>query len=977
MTACLEYQDIYGTISVDDPDWNGGARSIDSFDGDCWYGFEVTQASVGVICGLNSDDVSAHYGEIDFAFRFERGTFGIMENGVAQGPAMEPYFEGDKFYLVRIDNDVLYCVREAGLDPTDYYIDPRYFGIQLPGYIYLVSSKQSFGTVFLDCSMYMAGDQIFNECLSGVTWSPGVESEGETYEFTTVSGLLPFTGQISQGVDGVIYGYLPVELYSMEGSSPVTVAAQLPFSVLASDQPLNTLVIGQLPFEAFADSGGIYTVIQGVNGALIFDVEAAGGVRSTGIEGELGFDAFGVHTDFGMRLDSGIVVGELSFTAFAIGSQLDAQLSSGADISLGFSAFSTSRPSTDDPIRSGAFPSLPFDVFGTGTADGETAYDAGIYGEFAVYARATHIEVPTYEAISAGVFGELAFSVTSIAEIPDTSVTAGMYIPFPFAAYARGAAYANPEIASGIEGNLGLTAFATHRPSASAAIKSGIFPHLAFNTFAIGRAAGETAYTSGVFAQLPFAAEATTSTLRVTVTGVSSDLPFDVFSTSRPSTDPVMTSGISAELPFAALAAGTITQGAVTTWITGDLPFAGFAIGAEDSEAAISTIGYADLAFAVTGYMEAHTENFFDIFLSFSATTEDGPAGEANIQEIIYALSVMVRANNVMLQRSRVVVDDTWRTFYTRAVSVQEDVLVLAAQRANFVLRLADEIESVDTITFRYVMQLADSLLAAGAVQTFYQGVVEVLAAFYIADANKAAYAKTLLEQLATEDSISYRVSRIAEFLDTVLVEGTAAVTLTIFVEELAEFAADDTLELTAQYFANLIDRTEVLAFVKTPAELAQGWVMNTEGAMPVSEYDNYIFNSMAYSNREMLGCSDQGLYVLDGDDDDGTDIAARLTSLMLDFDTSKLKRMSTAYIGYSSSGRLLLKVRSVDQGLFVEHWYEGRNPEAQVPPGQNRMKLGKGLRSRYWTFELVNIDGSDFELDKVELYPIVLDRRI
>jgi len=167
------------------------------------------------------------------------------------------------------------------------------------------------------------------------------------------------------------------------------------------------------------------------------------------------------------------------------------------------------------------------------------------------------------------------------------------------------------------------------------------------------------------------------------------------------------------------------------------------------------------------------------------------------------------------------------------------------------------------------------------------------------------------------------------------------------------------------------------MAFIKTPAELAQGWVLNTEGNMPVSEYDNYVFNSLAYSPDEMLGCTDQGLYTLDGEKDAGADINAEITSLMLDFGTSKLKRMSTAYMGYTSDGQLLLRVRSVDQGQFVENWYEGRNTGIQTPPGQNRMKIGKGLRSRYWVFELVNIDGSDFELDKVELYPIVLQRRI
>lgn len=241
----------------------------------------------------------------------------------------------------------------------------------------------------------------------------------------------------------------------------------------------------------------------------------------------------------------------------------------------------------------------------------------------------------------------------------------------------------------------------------------------------------------------------------------------------------------------------------------------------------------------------------------------------------------------------------------------------------------------------------------------------------------EAAYATLISDAMAANDSLLEIIQLLALLTDNFTIADSMESVLTIIIEETAEITAEDSLQLSAQYFQSIINRVEVMAFIKTPAELAQGWVLNTEAAMPVSEYDNYLFNSLAYSPDEMLGCTDQGLYVLDGEDDAGADIDAKITSLMLDFDTTKLKRMSTAYMGYTSDGQLLLKIRSVDQGQFVEYWYEGRNPDEQVPPGQNRMKIGKGLRSRYWTFELVNIDGSDFELDKVELYPIVLQRRI
>ena len=241
----------------------------------------------------------------------------------------------------------------------------------------------------------------------------------------------------------------------------------------------------------------------------------------------------------------------------------------------------------------------------------------------------------------------------------------------------------------------------------------------------------------------------------------------------------------------------------------------------------------------------------------------------------------------------------------------------------------------------------------------------------------QAAYVRTITDTGSVDATLTELRQRLAMLAEAIGAADALQNVLTITVLETAEMAVDDTIELTAQYFASMLDHVEVLAFIKTPAELAQGWVMNTEGAMPISEYDNFVFNSMAYGPDEMLGCTDQGIYTLDGADDAGTAIDAGVTSMMLDFDTSKLKRMSTAYMGYTSDGQLLLKVRSVDQGEYAEWWYEAHSTVVADSPRQNRVKIGKGLRSRYWVFELVNIDGSDFELDKVELYPIVLQRRI
>lgn len=421
---------------------------------------------------------------------------------------------------------------------------------------------------------------------------------------------------------------------------------------------------------------------------------------------------------------------------------------------------------------------------------------------------------------------------------------------------------------------------------------------------------------------------------------------------------------------------GTLLTGA---GVLGELPITGFMVGVGDTDVMPTAGGYGELPLIGTTETTAFDPdaNTFQISLSLQpAITGGGGDVEVEVSEDILAVTDVLTAYALEIS-DPLRISDLVRTFYTVAAEVSSTAFASSEMRATLVVQLIEAFDAADTVTLVQVVELADALVAAGEVQTFYQAAVSILSAMVVADTTIHAAATTVADAAGATDTLTEVIQLLALLTDAIGVTDTLRNVLTITVLETAEVTVGDTVELTAQYFANLINRVEVLAFIKTPAELAQGWVVNTEGDMPVSEYDNYTFNSLAYSPDEMLGCTDQGLYTLDGEDDAGADIAASIASLMLDFDTSKLKRMSTAYVGYTSNGQLLLKIRSVDQGLFVEHWYEGRNPAAQTPPGQNRMKLGKGLRSRYWSFELVNIDGSDFELDKVELYPIVLQRRI
>ena len=87
-------------------------------------------------------------------------------------------------------------------------------------------------------------------------------------------------------------------------------------------------------------------------------------------------------------------------------------------------------------------------------------------------------------------------------------------------------------------------------------------------------------------------------------------------------------------------------------------------------------------------------------------------------------------------------------------------------------------------------------------------------------------------------------------------------------------------------------------------------------------------------------------------------------------------KRVPRAYIGYTSDGTLLLKTITTQTGQKIERWYQLGEHTADAPY-QGRVKMARGVDSVYWQFELTNIDGADFEIDTLQLYPVAITRRI
>ncbi len=85
------------------------------------------------------------------------------------------------------------------------------------------------------------------------------------------------------------------------------------------------------------------------------------------------------------------------------------------------------------------------------------------------------------------------------------------------------------------------------------------------------------------------------------------------------------------------------------------------------------------------------------------------------------------------------------------------------------------------------------------------------------------------------------------------------------------------------------------------------------------------------------------------------------------------------SYVGLTKAGRLMVKVITSERGKDgapKERWYAMKQSTLGGTSLGGRIPLGVGIKSRYWQFELANIEGDDFELDVIDLDMIRLSRR-
>lgn len=272
------------------------------------------------------------------------------------------------------------------------------------------------------------------------------------------------------------------------------------------------------------------------------------------------------------------------------------------------------------------------------------------------------------------------------------------------------------------------------------------------------------------------------------------------------------------------------------------------------------------------------------------------------------------------------------------------------------------------------VQRLSESLgvSTASAVQLELTArLLEFVIATEVAGAvNRLSAAEIVSLAAALTKSISATLSAAA----TIQLHDAISQQLTVIVTDSTGWSSSATNLVEA-----LFNATDSLAFVASmPLEDGdyQAWVLNSNN-LGVTSYTNMMFDKLVSHRGRTFGLTATGLYELTGDTDDGTPIDAWLRTGQIHLGTEHSKNVSRAYLYVKQEGDLYLRTIATTYGCRQEHWYKivpnSKDGDAETT---HRLRLRRTVFALSWSFEIHNVDGSNFDLRGAEILPVILRRR-
>lgn len=210
----------------------------------------------------------------------------------------------------------------------------------------------------------------------------------------------------------------------------------------------------------------------------------------------------------------------------------------------------------------------------------------------------------------------------------------------------------------------------------------------------------------------------------------------------------------------------------------------------------------------------------------------------------------------------------------------------------------------------------------------------------------------------------------VLNIINEIIIEDTADLSCSISVTGLSSVQMQEELSINQVLLDAITDGISFAISFGLDGNVYTGVSMNTK-TNAASIYKSYPFNSFIKLSGKNYGANSIGLYLLEGNTDDGEHIYADIKLGSMDFTGDRKALLHECWISLRSDGSLILSTISDDN---KERLYTMSSTGDILK--DKRVRLARGVNSRYWEFRLRNINGADFELIGLDAVPFVLKRR-
>jgi hypothetical protein len=140
-----------------------------------------------------------------------------------------------------------------------------------------------------------------------------------------------------------------------------------------------------------------------------------------------------------------------------------------------------------------------------------------------------------------------------------------------------------------------------------------------------------------------------------------------------------------------------------------------------------------------------------------------------------------------------------------------------------------------------------------------------------------------------------------------------------------------------------------------------------------VSEYKNYNFNCLLHFDKMFLGLNEEGIFLLDGDTDLGESIQAEIKTGTIDLAAKgAISIPREAWLAYRSNNGMELDAKLDEVADLPPMFFQKVVEKIR----ECREKFGRGIKNRFITLDVKNVDGASFDFESLRIMGDVIKRK-